>query len=258
MLEIKKIRMDGGTQPRAYINESIVAEYAEEVRNGAVFPDVIVFFDGSDYWLADGFHRVRAYKEAGKKEIGADIKQGTRRDAVLFAVGANASHGVRRTNEDKRRAVMTLLSDAEWGKWSDREIARRCAVSDRFVNSLRPVSANASQITTRKVERGGTTYVQNTAHIGRRSALPEPEPAGPEPEDIEPDIDISLEDEEASITIQASPMEDTESSDALNEMTVNEMYETIRRKFSSVFRKKELKSAVGVLIEKLSVWSEQL
>ena len=41
-------------------------------------------------------------------------------------------------------------------------------MSDRFVNSLRPVSANASQMTDRKVERNGTTYTQNTANIGRK------------------------------------------------------------------------------------------
>ena len=32
------------------------------------------------------------------------------------------------TNADKRRAVETLLNDAEWATWSDREIARQCGV----------------------------------------------------------------------------------------------------------------------------------
>jgi len=38
---------------------------------------------------------------------------------------------------DKRRAVMKLLNDDEWSQWSDREIARRCAVSHMTVNRLR-------------------------------------------------------------------------------------------------------------------------
>jgi hypothetical protein len=29
---------------------------------------------------------------------------------------ANAAHGQRRTNADKRKAVITLLEDAEWGR----------------------------------------------------------------------------------------------------------------------------------------------
>jgi hypothetical protein len=34
--------------------------------------------------------------------------------AVSYAVGANASHGLKRTNRCKRNAVMTLLKDPEW------------------------------------------------------------------------------------------------------------------------------------------------
>jgi hypothetical protein len=60
---------------------------------------------------------------------------------------------------------MTLLADAEWAGWSDREIARRCAVSDPFVGKLRPEpSANSLQIP-RTVERGGTVYTMNAGGI---------------------------------------------------------------------------------------------
>jgi hypothetical protein len=77
---------------------------------------------------------------------------------------------VRRTNEDKRRAVATLLNDPEWSQWSDREISRRCGVSDRMVNSLRPLSAELPQIDperpdVRKVARGGAVYEQQTSGI---------------------------------------------------------------------------------------------
>jgi branched-chain amino acid transport system substrate-binding protein len=43
-------------------------------------------------------------------------------DAILYSVGANEMHGLRHTNEDKRRAVLTLLNDPGWSKWSDPEI----------------------------------------------------------------------------------------------------------------------------------------
>ncbi len=41
--------------------------------------------------------------------------------------------------EDKRRAVMTLLQDVEWGQWSDREIAQRCKVEHKTVGKIRVV-----------------------------------------------------------------------------------------------------------------------
>ena len=49
----------------------------------------------------------------------------------------NATHGLRRTNKDKRKAVTKLLSDEEWATWSDLEISRRCRVSDDLVKTVR-------------------------------------------------------------------------------------------------------------------------
>lgn len=131
------IRIDGGTQPRAKVDETVVAEYAEAIRDGVKFPELVVFSDGADIWLADGFHRYHAFRAAGIEDIPVFIRNGTRRDAVLYSVGANAHHGLRRTNDDKRKAVQTLLADPEWAAWSDREIAKACNVTHPFVGSVR-------------------------------------------------------------------------------------------------------------------------
>lgn len=144
-LEIEEIRLDGGTQPRVRLNEVAVAEYAEALTDGSKLPAVTVFFDGSEHWLADGFHRYFAHKKIGALRIDADIRNGSRRDAVLHSVGANSSHGLRRTNEDKRRAVETLLGDEEWAKWSDREVSKVCGVSVSFVGAIRRPDVAAKQ-----------------------------------------------------------------------------------------------------------------
>lgn len=184
-LDLKLIRTDGGTQPRAQINQDTVDEYAEDMGNGATFPPVVLFYDGSDYWLADGFHRVAAARKLGLVDIEVDIRPGTRREAVLYSVGANARHGMRRTNEDKRRSVLTLLNDTEWARWSDREIARRCGVSNDFVSRSRSSICHSMTDTPRLAQRNGTTYTVNTANIGQRPADATPvnvldEPTPPE------------------------------------------------------------------------------
>jgi len=118
-----------------------------------------VVYDGEAYWLWDGFHRLHARKRNGLYTVPAIVRQGTRRDAVLLSVGANATHGFRRTNADKRRSVLALLEDQEWHQWSDREIARRCAVDNSFVSKLRAeLSVDGQQIETRRVVRNGTEY----------------------------------------------------------------------------------------------------
>lgn len=162
---------DGGTQMRAGMDAATITEYEEAIKgvDGWPFPPVVVYHDGEKYWLADGFHRVNAAHRSGKHTaIPAEVKAGTRRDAILYAAGANASHGLRRTNGDKRRAVEVMLRDAEWSQWSDREIGRQCAVSHMFVSNLRKeLSVNGLQIPAeRTVQRAGQTYQQNTQNIG--------------------------------------------------------------------------------------------
>lgn len=171
-LRISDIRIDGGTQPRAAILPAVVAEYAEEMTDGAAFPPVVVFYDGLQYWLADGFHRVAAAMQNGFKKIDADVKQGTQRDAVLYSVGANSSHGLRRTNADKRRAVETLLRDEEWSKWSNSEIARRCGVNHHMVADMK-ASLGVSPSERTYTTKHGTVSTMQTGNIGKREIISE-------------------------------------------------------------------------------------
>lgn len=177
-LEVNQIRRDGGTQSRVALDEDTVAAYAADMEAGDVFPPVDVFWDGASYWLADGFHRIEATLRIGKDWIDAKVHQGTLRDAVLACAGANAKHGLRRTNEDKKRAVMRLLRDADWSQWSDREIARRCHVSHPFVAKLRDnlMTGNFSSERT-YVTRHGTVATMRTGNIGMNQEEQEqPEP----------------------------------------------------------------------------------
>lgn len=179
---ISQIRTDGGTQARQGLDVLVVGEYAHEMKEGAVFPALTVFYDGDAYWLADGFHRLAAAKAVGQVVISCDVRQGTRRDAVLFACGANATHGLKRSDDDKRRAVLALLNDSEWRQWSDREIARRCNVSAPFVGKLRAEAAPTVNVYSnggsngvgdvRTYERNGKTQTMSTNGIGKAATIP--------------------------------------------------------------------------------------
>lgn len=169
-LALAAIRIDGGTQPRAAINDETVTEYAEAMNDGAKFPAIVVFFDGKEYWLADGFHRVNAAKKLAWLDLPADVHQGTQRDAILFSVGVNATHGLRRTNADKHRAVERLLRDEEWSKWSNYEIAQRCAVSESFVRKLRPHYAQNVVTKVTYTTKHGTPATMQTGNIGKSNA----------------------------------------------------------------------------------------
>jgi hypothetical protein len=129
---------DGGAQMRVEkLRDETVDDYAFDMLNGVAFPPVVVFHDGNDYWLGDGFHRVAAARKIDRELIDAEVRQGTARDAILHGVGSNAAHGLRRTHADKRRAVERLLKDPEWARWSDRKIAEIAKVDHKTVGTIR-------------------------------------------------------------------------------------------------------------------------
>jgi hypothetical protein len=136
-LFIDDIVIDEGTQIRASINEEKVAEYAEMMADDVAFEPVQVVYDGNRYILVDGFHRLFAHRRNNELTIAAKVENGTLRDAIMIALSANATHGLPRTMEDKRRSVLKALSYSEWCGLPSRQIAELCAVSHSTVNRIR-------------------------------------------------------------------------------------------------------------------------
>ena len=155
-ISLDKIRIDCGTQAREKIDQQTVNTYCQDIKDGAIFPPVTAYYDGVNYYLADGFHRFFSTKAAGSPGIDCDVINGTLREAILFSVGANPDHGLPRTNADKRKSVMTMLDDLEWEGWSDREIAKYCKVSHVLVGMIR--KEMGKQNDTVKFERNGKTH----------------------------------------------------------------------------------------------------
>lgn len=134
-LSLDRIDLYGGTQARLQTTEVAIASYADEMDRGAEFPPITVYFDGADYWLADGFHRYLATKRLERPTIQAEVHPGGRGDALLHALGANATNGVVRTNADKRNAVEIALE--EWPDKANTVIAEICKVSIELVRKTR-------------------------------------------------------------------------------------------------------------------------
>ncbi len=175
---IALIRRDGGTQPREAVNTAVATEYGEQMALGAAFPPPVVFYDGADRWLASGFHRVFGAELTGATEMDVEIRQGTQRDAVLYSLGENATHGLRRTNGDKRRVIARLFEDPEWRKWSDRQIAKHLHVDGKTVASMRPRYTAEIRSERTFVNRHGGTSSMDVTNIASR-----PAPSAPPVED---------------------------------------------------------------------------
>ena len=174
-LLIDAITVDTRAQSRSEIDMALVTEYADAMRDGAIFPPMTVLHDETTYWLAEGFHRIAAYRQAGIANCPCIVRSGGLRDAILLSLGSNSDHGKRRTIADKRHAIELVLKDSEWSAWSDREIAKQCRVDHKTVGSVREsylrISPDASSNEpVRKATRSGKTYTVKTGNIGKAKA----------------------------------------------------------------------------------------
>ncbi len=180
-LKLDEIRIDGGTQSRAAVNEEAVADYAEHADE---LPPLSVFFDGAHYWLADGFHRWHALRRTGRTEAACEVRKGTQTDARMYAVskqanGAHDDRGMRRTNADKRRCVEMALAMVP--EWSDRDIAEHVGVGHAFVSKLRAEvsTVDTCEATPRKRKgRDGKMYPAKPKRGKASRSEPVPSPAG--------------------------------------------------------------------------------
>ena len=166
-----------GLQTRVALDESTVVEYADAMRGKAHFPPVTAFCDGEKIYLADGFHRVEATMRCGWRKIKADVRTGTFADALKHALGANANHGLRRSNADKQRCLQLAWENrrelfgandptADW-------LAETCGISkqtaDRFYTSICDKVADLTPV---RQNAKGRTYTVPTRPPMRKAPPP--------------------------------------------------------------------------------------
>lgn len=136
-LSVDVINISGGTQSRLKIDQNYVEEIYEKMKEEVEYDAVTIFFDGKEYWLADGFHRYHATRKLGKASIKCKITNGLLRDAILYSKSANNQHGLPPTLQDKLNNAKELCDDFEWSGFSNRQIGRICDVSHVTVAKLR-------------------------------------------------------------------------------------------------------------------------
>jgi ParB-like chromosome segregation protein Spo0J len=141
---IQSLTSDSDLQIRAKINKETISLYAEQMTTEdemKKFPPVEVYYDGTNYWLADGHHRRAAAEKAGHSKVWAVVKNGTRDDALWGAILGNGKQGFGLTQEDRKRAI--LLAIKRFPDKSNRIIAVAVGCSEQTVRRLRPETSTA-------------------------------------------------------------------------------------------------------------------
>ena len=136
-IKIAEIIVDPALQAREKLCESTADAYAtllqENPDNWPFTEPVTLFLVDGRYTLVDGWHRIEACNQTGRALVHAVVRTGTKLDALKWALGANATHGLRRSNADKRRSVRLALENEHLVGLSNKKIAKLCGVSNTFV-----------------------------------------------------------------------------------------------------------------------------
>ncbi len=128
-VKLDDIIIDTEIDVRAGQDDDAIGRYAESI--GAL-PPITVFDTPDGMLLAGGFHRVAAHRRAGHDEVDADLRKGTRADAMEFAVLDNLTHGVPLSKTERDGAIRRLK---ELG-WKQDDIAARSGVSKSRVSHI--------------------------------------------------------------------------------------------------------------------------
>lgn len=135
---VEEVVLDERCQARATIDPDTIREYAEAYKAKTKLPPVDVFRVAGKLYLVDGFHRFAALRSAGDTFARVRVVgDGSLDEAVWHATSVNATHGLKRTNADKRRAVEIALRSAIGSEQSSRTIAEHVGVSDFLVRDVR-------------------------------------------------------------------------------------------------------------------------
>lgn len=152
-MKLSQITLDPKLMMRVSLNKDIIDEYAQAMLDGDKFPPVIIFNDGDNNYLVEGFKRYYANKKNGLEIIDADVRMGTYDDAFDYALTvANRIHGERYTHEDKRYQLNMAFEMPRYIGKSDRELGRILKVSHTFVSNARKAIGKQPDVieTTRK------------------------------------------------------------------------------------------------------------
>lgn len=197
-IPLAAINFDTATQTRAAIDDTTVAEYAAAMKAGRDFPAVTLFQDGPtrQFYIGDGWHRLLAAQRNGLVKFHAVVENGGKMGALVHALGANATHGLPRSNADKRKAIGIALKS--YPALSDREIAKLCAVHHSTVAEYRgQVAESATSTPAKRTGADGKAYPATRAKVPSKPAgpvIPPPEAppsAPPEKPASEPEATLA-------------------------------------------------------------------
>ena len=109
IIPISKVKIEEKTYPRTHVDWITCARYYNALRSGAKFPPIIVAEFEDKYFLIDGAHRLKAFKDNKEIHIQAEVLKGLNKKQIyLEAVKSNITHGKQFSTQEVTNICITL------------------------------------------------------------------------------------------------------------------------------------------------------
>jgi len=116
-IPLNQIKFNNAIYPRDHLYYQVAYRYASALRSGVKFPPIVVGRikeNAKNYYLVDGWHRLKAHEMAGKSTIEAEIKEyKTFSEAFYDAVKLNATHGQPLTAYETTKIIKKLRDEGK-------------------------------------------------------------------------------------------------------------------------------------------------
>lgn len=183
ILPINMLINDKKYQSRVSEDQSAIDDLAVAYINDEEIPPItVVNVEDDKYIITDGHHRYAGAKKAGIEKISCNVTVGTELDAFKLSLGANnGNKALKRTNEDKRNAVISAIRSNEFKENSNRQLAEICKVSSSLIDKIflelqSPVftssdtSAHMGTLKSKKPESFESEH-SSSAHMGSETTV---------------------------------------------------------------------------------------
>jgi ParB-like chromosome segregation protein Spo0J len=165
MVPLKEITVDHEVQVRGEVDPKRVDEYAKIIQEQGAMDAMALFTEdsGTTLLMADGFHRIQGYAKVGKEEALCKVRNGSRSEAIRYALKENGHHGAPMTNAQKRHAAEIAVADKTIGEMADKDIAAMIGCSPSLVASARKGETPKQATAKTKAKQSGKRETESAA-----------------------------------------------------------------------------------------------
>jgi len=137
----------------APLGEQIVASFIQEIEPTRSCSALKACFNGTDYWLFDGYHRLEAMRRLGFNSSLVQIYKGSRRDAFRRYIKSKLRCAHTKTF---KHCIRILSEDQEWSNLDAPELARLFDRKQVFFKAVRHLKSHGWPDVTVRINKHGT------------------------------------------------------------------------------------------------------